>query len=211
MFYTVKTPKWVEKLFTASTWHMPQTGKVIYLTFDDGPHPVITPFVLDELKKYNAQATFFCIGKNVEDNPAVYKRVLDEGHAVGNHTYNHLDGWKTTNAKYLADVLKAKELIDSDLFRPPYGRISRKQRKSLQALDRPLKIIMWSVLSGDFDKNLTPERCCKNIIENTESGSVIVFHDSEKAMERMSYSLPIVLKYFFDKGYNFKKIDLGNK
>ena len=208
MFYTIKTPEWVKKLFGGSTWEMPKTGKTIYLTFDDGPHPLITPFVLDELKKYDARATFFCIGKNVEDNPVVYTRILEEGHAVGNHTYNHLDGWKTGSAKYLADILKAKKYIDSDLFRPPYGRIKRKQRKDLSVLERPLKIIMWSVLSGDFDKRITPEQCCANVIKNTENGSVVVFHDSEKAMERMRYSLPIVLQHFFDKGYRFKKIDL---
>ena len=211
MFYPVKTPEWVKKLFNASTWDMPDTEKAIYLTFDDGPHPLITPFVLDELKKYNASATFFCIGKNVEDNPAVYKRILDEGHAVGNHTYNHLDGWKISSAKYLADVLKAKKFIDSDLFRPPYGRITIKQRKGLSTLGGGLKIIMWSVLSGDFDKSITSERCCANVIKNTGNGSVVVFHDSEKAMERMRYSLPIVLQHFFDKGYSFKKIDPGNK
>ena len=208
MFYTIKTPEWVKKLFGGSTWEMPKTGKTIYLTFDDGPHPLITPFVLDELKKYDARATFFCIGKNVEDNPVVYTRILEEGHAVGNHTYNHLDGWKTGSAKYLADILKAKKYIDSDLFRPPYGRITRKQRKDLLVLERPLKIIMWSVLSGDFDKRITPEQCCANVIKNTENGSVVVFHDSEKAMERMRYSLPIILQHFFDKGYSFKKIDL---
>ena len=208
MFYPVKTPGWVKKLFGASTWDMPVTEKAIYLTFDDGPHPGITPFVLDQLKKYNARATFFCIGKNVKDNPAVYKRILDEGHAVGNHTYNHLDGWKTGSVKYLADVLKATEFIDSGLFRPPYGRIRRKQRKEIFLLKRPLKIIMWSVLSGDFDESITPEQCCANVIKNTGNGSVVVFHDSEKAMERMHYSLPVVLQHFFDKGYRFKKIDL---
>ncbi|MEP7256660.1 MAG: polysaccharide deacetylase family protein [Ferruginibacter sp.] len=211
MFYLVKTPGWVKKLFGSSTWYIPGTEKAIYLTFDDGPHPNITPFVLDELKKYNARATFFCIGKNVEDNPAVYKRILDEGHAVGNHTYNHLDGWKTSSAKYLADVLKAKEFIKSDLFRPPYGRITVKQRKGLSTLGGRLKIIMWSVLSGDFDKSITSEQCCANVIKNTGNGSVVVFHDSEKAMERMGYSLPIVLQHFFNKGYSFEKIDRGNK
>lgn len=211
MFYTVKTPKWVKKLFGSSTWQMPETDKAIYLTFDDGPHSTITPFVLDELSKYNAKATFFCIGKNVKNNPTIYDRILAEGHAVGNHTFNHLDGWKTSNAKYQADVLKAKEIIDSDLFRPPYGRITIKQKKDLFASVKPLKIIMWSVLSGDFDERLTPAQCCANVIKNSGNGSVIVFHDSEKAKVRMSYSLPIVLQHFSDKGFSFKKIDLGNK
>jgi peptidoglycan-N-acetylglucosamine deacetylase len=208
MFYTAKTPKWVKKLFGASLWDMPETGKSIYLTFDDGPHPLITPFVLDELKKYNAKATFFCIGKNVQENPDVYKRILNEGHAVGNHTYSHLDGWKTGNAKYLADVLKAKKYIDSDLFRPPYGRITRKQRKGLFVMNRPMKNIMWGVLSGDFDKRITAEKCCVNVIKNVENGSVVVFHDSAKAKEKMQYALPVILLHFSEKGYSFKKIEL---
>lgn len=211
MLYQVKTPKWVRKLFTASTWQMSETEKAIYLTFDDGPHPLITPFVLDELSKYNAKGTFFCIGKNVDEYPSVYKRILEEGHAVGNHTFNHLDGWKTRCSMYLADVLKASELIDSGLFRPPYGRITIKQRKGLFVSGKPLKIIMWSVLSGDFDESITPEKCCANVIKNTGNGSVIVFHDSEKAMARMSYSLPIVLRHFSGAGYSFKKIDMENK
>ncbi len=206
MFYTPKTPQWVKKLFTGCIWDMPATGNAIYLTFDDGPHPLITPFVLDELKKFNARATFFCIGKNVVENPAVYKRIMDEGHAVGNHTYNHLNGWKTANLKYLADVLKAQKYIDSDLFRPPYGRITWKQKKDLALLKHPLKIIMWSVLSGDFDVKISPEKCLKSVLKNTKSGSVVVFHDSEKANIRLQYTLPLILKYFTEKGFQFDKI-----
>jgi peptidoglycan-N-acetylglucosamine deacetylase len=206
MLYVTKTPKWVRKLFTGSIWEMPQTKKALYLTFDDGPHPLITPFVLDELGKYNARATFFCIGKNVVANPAVFKRILDEGHAIGNHTYDHLDGWKTGNEDYLQNIVKAGNHIDSYLFRPPYGRITRNQQKKLMQLDEPFKIIMWGVLSGDFDVNITPEQCCKNVLKNAKSGSVIVFHDSEKANARLQYALPIVLKYFSEKGYQFEKI-----
>jgi peptidoglycan-N-acetylglucosamine deacetylase len=205
MFYYAKTPKWVRKLFTGSIWGMPATKNAIYLTFDDGPHPQITPFVLDELAKYNAKATFFCIGKNVLQNPAVFKRILNDGHAIGNHTYDHLDGWKTGNAKYLQNILKAKDIIDSDLFRPPYGRITPGQQKDLKK-QQAVKIIMWSVLSGDFDKHITPEQCCENVLKNTVSGSIVVFHDSEKAEERLRYALPEVLKYFSEKGYIFEKI-----
>jgi len=208
MFYFATTPKWVKKLFSGSIWDMSKAEKAIYLTFDDGPHPLITPFILDELVKYNAKATFFCIGKNVHKNPAVYDRILAEGHAVGNHTYNHPDGWKTGNAEYLADILQAQKYIDSDLFRPPYGHITGKQRKALSGLNKPFKIIMWSVLSGDFDVNISPEQCCTNVIKNTENGSVVVFHDSEKANERMRYTLPIILKYFSERGYFFRKIEL---
>ncbi len=208
MFYLATTPKWVKKLFRGRIWDIPTTEKAIYLTFDDGPNPSITPFILEELAKYDAKASFFCIGKNVKENPSVYDRILAEGHAVGNHSFNHLDGWKTGNDKYVVDILEARKYIDSDLFRPPYGHITRKQIKGLTKLSRPFKIIMWSVLSGDFDINISPERCCTNVINNTKNGSLVVFHDSEKAKERMSYALPIVLKYFSERGYIFKKIDL---
>ena len=210
MFYLTKTPKWVGKLFTASIWEMPATEKALYLTFDDGPHPAITPFVLQELAKYNAKATFFCIGKNVRDNELVFKRILAEGHAVGNHTFDHLDGWKNQNAMYVSNVLKAGEIIGSGLFRPPYGRITTKQRKALTQSANPFKIIMWSVLSGDFDLTVSPEQCCKNVMKNTKSGSVIVFHDSEKAYDRMKFALPVILKHFTEQGYLFKKLDFKN-
>lgn len=207
MFYTAKTPKWANKLFSGSVWEMPGDEKNIYLSFDDGPHPQITPFVLDELGKYNAKATFFCIGKNVESYPDVYERVLDEGHAVGNHTYNHVNGWKTRKEDYIANILKARQNIKSNLFRPPYGKITPGQYKTLLQMDEPFKIIMWSILSGDFDTTITAEQCCKNVTENATSGSVIVFHDSEKANERMKYALPVVLKIFTEQGFLFKKIN----
>ena len=210
MFYIAKTPNWVRKLFAGSVWEMPGTKKVIYLTFDDGPHPVITSFVLNELKKWNAKATFFCIGKNVVDNPLIFNQIKKAEHAIGNHTYDHLDGWKTENSKYLQNILKAKEQINSVLFRPPYGRITRKQYKALTQLNDPFKIIMWSVLSGDFDVNISPEQCANNVIKNAKSGSVIVFHDSEKANEKLRYALPAVLKYFSEKGYAFEKIVLNS-
>jgi peptidoglycan-N-acetylglucosamine deacetylase len=167
---------------------------------------VVTPFVLDELKKYNAKATFFCIGKNVVENPDVYKRILGEGHAVGNHTFNHLNGWKTDDAEYLDNIAKAKQYIDSNLFRPPYGRISSFQQKQLSADRFGLKTIMWTVLSGDFDKDITEERCLQNVSLHAKEGSVIVFHDSEKAAKKMQYALPRVLNYFSEKGFSFEKI-----
>lgn len=206
MFYTARTPKWVNKLFNKSVWEMPVKEKAIYLSFDDGPHPQITAFVLDELRKYNAKATFFCIGKNVEMYPDVFNRILQEGHAVGNHTYNHLNGWKTGRAEYLSNILKAREVIPSNLFRPPYGKILPGQHKALLQMDEPFKIIMWSVLSGDFDTAITSQQCCKNVLENTKSGSVIVFHDSEKANERLKFALPVVLETFTKQGFLFKKI-----
>jgi peptidoglycan/xylan/chitin deacetylase (PgdA/CDA1 family) len=206
MFYLAKTPKWVSKLFSGIIWEIPEEQKTIYLTFDDGPHPQVTSFVLDELDKYDAKATFFCIGKNVAGHPGVFDRILEQGHAVGNHTHDHLDGWKTGNVKYLQNILEARTYINSDLFRPPYGRITYNQRKLLMQQDEPFKVIMWSVLSGDFDANITPEQCLKNVLKNTKTGSVVVFHDSEKAFERLRYVLPAVLKYFSEQGYQFKKI-----
>lgn len=206
MFYVAKTPDWIKKFFSASIWEITKPKKTIYLTFDDGPHPVITPFVLDELKKYNALATFFCIGKNVVDYPEIYNRILNENHASGNHTHNHLNGWKTSVRHYLQNIAEASKHIDSNLFRPPYGRITAKQHRKLRSLGKPYKIVMWSVLSGDFDASITPQQCYNNVVKNTEGGSVIVFHDSDKAFERLQYSLPLVLKYFSEEGYRFDKI-----
>ena len=209
MFYFVKTPWWLKLLYKKCVWEIKDTKKVIFLTFDDGPHPNITPFVLDELKKYNALATFFCIGKNVLQYDDIYRRITTEGHTVANHTHNHLNGWKTTNDIYLANIMKAKKYIDSDLFRPPYGKITKLQLRQLTTERFRLRPVMWSVLSGDFDKELTPEKCLQNVIKNAASGSIVVFHDSEKAFERLQYALPGVLKYFSEKGYRFEKIQLG--
>ena len=208
MFYLAKTPNWLKKLFPGRIWEMPLTKKAIYLSFDDGPHPQITPFVLDELGKYDAKATFFCIGKNVKENREVYNRIIKEGHAVGNHTYSHPDGWKTNNVKYLQNILDARKFIDSRLFRPPYGRITRRQQKKLSMLKEPFNVVMWTVLSGDFDINISGRQCYNNVVNNTKSGSVIVFHDSEKAFERMQFTLPRILQYFSEKGYQFEKIEI---
>ena len=162
---------------------MPGTEKIIYLSFDDGPHPFATPFVLDELKKHKAKGTFFCIGKNVQENTAIYKRILDEGHAVGNHTHHHLNGWQTPQDAYLKDIAEAGKFIYSNLFRPPYGKATKAQLKILSALPYQLSPIMWTVLSGDFDTQLSKEKCLNNILNKTSKGSIIVFHDSEKALK----------------------------
>lgn len=207
MKYFVKTPWLLKKLYPAFIWHMPAKEKTLYLTFDDGPHETATPFVLDELKKYNAKATFFCIGKNVVAHPEIYHRIQAEGHAVGNHTYSHLNGWKSDDTAYINDIIKAAESIDSRLFRPPYGRIRKFQAKILQRSDnaahRLFSIIMWDVLSGDFDIDASPQKCLSNVVDNAGSGSVIVFHDSTKAWNRMSYALPEVLAHFTEKGFSF--------
>jgi peptidoglycan/xylan/chitin deacetylase (PgdA/CDA1 family) len=208
MFYLIKVPGWIKKLYPACTWEIDTTEKTIYLSFDDGPHIEATPFVLGELKKYNAKATFFCIGKNVTAHPAIYKNIMEEGHAVGNHTYNHLNGWKTDNDIYLKNITKAADIIESNLFRPPYGRITFKQVKALGKKTIDLKIVMWTVLSGDFDPGLSNEKCLSNITENAGSGSIIVLHDSEKALKKLQFVLPKMLAHFTSLGYRFDKIVL---
>ncbi len=207
MFYFVKMPSWIQRMFPKMLWKINTTEKRIYLTFDDGPHPDHTVFVLDELKKVNAKATFFCIGKNVLQYPAIYKRIIEEGHAVGNHTFNHLNGKKTNDALYLNDIFEASKYIDSQLFRPPYGRISAFQTKLLINKTNPYKIVMWTVLSGDFDQTITKERCLENVLFKADNGSIIVFHDSEKAATKMRFVLPKVIQQFHEKGYCFEKID----
>lgn len=208
MFYLVRTPGWLKKFYNNCIWEIDSTQKVIYLTFDDGPTPQVTDFVLSALKKHDAQATFFCIGKNAEQHFDIYKKIIEQGHAVGNHTYSHLNGWNSTDESYLADILKAKKIIDSNLFRPPYGRISKFQLSHLKGEKFNLKTIMWGVLSGDFDKDISADDCYLNIIQNTKEGSIVVFHDSEKAFEKLQQVLPLVLNYFSEKGFAFKKIQM---
>lgn len=182
---------------------MPSGKKpTVYLTFDDGPHPIATPFILEQLRKYEIKATFFCVGKNVVKYPDIYKSILEEGHTVGNHTHSHLKGWVTTTEDYLLNIYKAAQHIDSRLFRPPYGRIRQRQIRKLFADELDWKIYMWDVLSGDFDKNITPEECFQNVKRYTTPGSIIVFHDSEKAWERLQYALPEALEYFNSKNWN---------
>jgi peptidoglycan/xylan/chitin deacetylase (PgdA/CDA1 family) len=208
--YFIKTPWWARAFFSAYVWRIPTSEKIVYLSFDDGPHPTITPWVLDELKKYNARATFFCIGDNVIKYPSVYQRVLAEGHSVGNHTFHHLNGWKSTAVDYLNDAAKAASVIKSNLFRPPYGKITAKQAKGLPyaLTNESAKVIMWDVLSADFDTSITPQQCTKNVLENTEPGSVIVFHDSQKAFRNLQAALPGVLTALEKKGYTFKEMPM---
>ncbi len=190
-------------------WDIPGREKILYLTFDDGPHIEATPFVLDELKKYNAKATFFCLGKNVQNYPEIYQRILDEGHRVGNHSNTHLNGQKVKDELYLKDISKASKIIDSDLFRPPYGRMTRFQIKHLNnAMGRKdVRIVMWDILSGDFDPSISTEQCLENVILNVKSGSIIVFHDSEKCLKNVRNSLPKLLQYFAEKGFLFENIN----
>ena len=206
------TPPFVKKLFPNLVWELPTKEKTIYLTFDDGPTPKITEWTLSILKQYNAKATFFCIGKNIEDHPEIFNNIISEGHAIGNHTYDHLKGWKTSSKDYLKNIEKAQITIKAQttkssigsLFRPPYGQIRPKQIKELTQLG--YKIVMWTVLAIDWDKTVSKEKCLENVISNTSSGSIVVFHDSNKASENMQYALPKVLEYFSKKGYVFKRI-----
>lgn len=206
--YFIKTPWIVKKCFPRYTWSIPSTYNDVYLTFDDGPHPTITPWVLEQLAKYDAKATFFCIGDNVVMYPDTYRRLLAEGHSVGNHTQNHLNGWNVPPATYIDNIRQAAAHIHSTLFRPPYGRIRSASVPGIKSLlGEEVQIIMWDVLSADFDRGFTPEQCLKNVLANTAAGSIIVFHDSEKAYPNLEYILPRVLENLSSKGYQFKRIE----
>lgn len=201
-----KTPALLFKLYPSLIWRQPTTEKVIYLTFDDGPIPELTPWVLDALKEFEARATFFCVGENVQKHPAIFQRLLSEGHAVGNHTFNHLNGWETPDIDYLRNTLKTddelRKYTQTDLFRPPYGRIGRKQMKQLSHK----RVVMWDVLSGDFSSKLSPDRVLDKSIRYTSPGSIVVFHDNLKAEKNLKSVLPAYLSHFSQKGYKFKAL-----
>lgn len=211
MLAPIKTPLVAKKMFPNYVWDIATNEKVLYLTFDDGPTPEITNWTLNILNTYKAKATFFCIGNNIEKHPDIFKSILNSGHAIGNHTYNHLKGWKTLTKDYLENVAQAQNTIDGiipreiseniQLFRPPYGQIKPAQGKALLALG--YKIIMWDIISFDWDKNVSKETCLKNVTSKASSGSIIVFHDSVKASKNMQYALPKVLEHFSEKGYRF--------
>ena len=204
--YTIKTPWLLKALYPGMTWNKDRHSRCIYLTFDDGPIPVVTPFVLNILKQYDAKATFFCIGDNVRKHPEIFEQIKQDGHVIGNHTYNHLKGWGTPDATYLDNFLRADELINSSLFRPPYGRMKRSQVQLLKETKPGLQVIMWDVLSADFDITISPEKCLQNVCKNTKSGSVVLFHDSLKARERMEYALPAAMEVWSKQKYEFKSL-----
>jgi len=201
--YLVKTPRLLKILYPNLIWNRSRDTRCIYLTFDDGPIPIVTPFVLNILKQYDAKATFFCIGDNVNKHPDIFEQVKNEGHAIGNHTFNHLKGWATDDQTYVDNFLKADELLNTNLFRPPYGRAKRSQFKLLKEAKPDLDVIMWDTLSGDFDINLKPEACLQNVLKHTENGSIVLFHDSLKARDRMEYALPRAMEEWSKMGYTF--------
>lgn len=206
MFYLTKTPGILKALYKSCIWDLSPANNTVYLTFDDGPHPEATPFILEQLKKYDARGTFFCIGKNVVEHPGIYQQILEAGHSTGNHTHNHVNGWKTSTDKYIENILEARKYIASPLFRPPYGRITPFQVKQLQRTVPGTKIIMWDVLSADFDQAIDGEACVQNVVFKMKPGSIVVFHDSTKAWDRMSYALPRVLEFCKKQGYRMAAI-----
>ena len=212
--YFIRTPSLLKFIFRNWVWRLSPKEKVLYLTFDDGPTPEITEWTLNELKKYNAKATFFCIGKNIGEHPEIFQKIMEENHAVGNHTNNHLNGWKTKTSIYLENIEESEKYFTQylklktenlKLFRSPYGRLSFSQSKSIRK--KGYKIIMWDVLSADFDPKISNEKCLENVIRNIQNGSVILFHDSVKASEKLKFVLPKVLEYYSAKGFLFSRIE----
>lgn len=202
-----KSPRLLIRIMPRLTWQLNGLDKKVYLTFDDGPTPDVTPWVLDKLKKFNAKATFFALGRNVDHNPEIFQQIINDGHSVGNHTYSHLKGWNTTNNNYFEDIELARQLINSDLFRPPYGRIRGSQ---IAELKKSYRIIMWSVLSIDYNRRISGERCIRNVMDNVRPGSIIVFHDSVKARKNLYHALPVVLERLNEEGYIMDKIEDKN-
>ncbi|MGI8892947.1 MAG: polysaccharide deacetylase family protein [Bacteroidia bacterium] len=201
--YYQNTPSFIRNIYHSLEWKINTKEKVIYLTFDDGPHPEITNWVLQELKKYKATATFFCVGENVKKYPDIYDSILKDGHVTGNHTYNHLNGWFTSSIDYAKNVKTCAHLVKSNLFRPPYGKLTRTQIKHL---NKYYRIIMWDVLSCDFDVKTDKKKALSQLLKGSNNGSIVVFHDSEKAKEKLQYMLPVYLNYFIKKNYTFKSI-----
>lgn len=206
MMLIVRPPDFITRLMPRMTWGFFGEFKKVYLTFDDGPTPDVTEWVLDQLYRFNAKATFFSIGRNVEHYPEIFQKILDEGHSVGNHTYSHLKGFRSSKRYYYEDIELASNFIDSNLFRPPYGRIRR-----AQVLDivKHYRIIMWDVLSIDYNKRVPGDQVYHNVVDNVRPGSIIVFHDSEKARKNLYYALPRVLKYLTEQGFEMESIPMN--
>ncbi|MXN91268.1 polysaccharide deacetylase family protein [Flavobacterium sp. Sd200] len=205
--YWVKTHRFIKSLFSSFVWDGPAQNKTVYLTFDDGPVPEATPWVLNVLRQHNIKATFFCIGHNIEKHPDTFMQVVADGHIIGNHTFNHLNGWQNTFKTYIENfkkceaVIEGRQVVNSKLFRPPYGKIKTAQAKAVRQMG--YKIIMWDVLSADFDQTITPQQCLQNVINNVAPGSIIIFHDSIKASANLRHALPEAIKHLKEKGYEF--------
>jgi peptidoglycan/xylan/chitin deacetylase (PgdA/CDA1 family) len=212
--YFVRTPYIIKKLFPQLIWDLPNAENKVYLTFDDGPHPEITPWILEQLKKYDAKATFFCLGENVKKYPEIIEQILKEGHQIGNHGYAHLNGWETDNDNYLQDYLKCQDLLkqvtnsDNNIFRPAYGKVKKYQilRIKSHISNHKSEIINWSLMAGDFDQNQTSAQCFSNL-KKVKSGDVVVLHDNEKAWKHLEYCLPKFLEFCNGKNFRLNKID----
>ena len=202
--YLVRPPYLYKKILSKAIWRLNPLEKKIYLTFDDGPIPEVTSWVLNLLRQSTIKATFFCVGENVAKNPEIFNQIEEQGHSIGNHTFNHLNGWNTDTNKYIQNIKQCEELVQTNLFRPPYGKL--KPTQSL-LLNPKYKIIMWDVLSGDYDKETPPEKCLKNVIDNVRNGSIILFHDSLKAKLNMQYALPLFISYAKEKGFQFARLE----
>jgi peptidoglycan/xylan/chitin deacetylase (PgdA/CDA1 family) len=196
----------LHRLFRSFRWRMPAREKILYLTFDDGPVPAVTPWVLGLLEAYRAKATFFCVGENVTRHPEIYRELLTRGHATGNHTYRHRNGWMTSTSEYIADAERCREVVGSRLFRPPYGKIRPSQ---VWALRNNYELVMWDVLSKDYDVRLTGRQCLERVVRTAGPGSIVVFHDSVKAAPRLREALPGVLSHFHALGYRFEALPGG--
>lgn len=204
--YLARMPWWLRLWWPGRLWRVKGAVQRVYLTFDDGPIPAVTPWVLDELERHGAKATFFCIGRNAETEPELLARIRSAGHGVGNHTYDHPNGIRTRRFTYLRSVLRCQRIIGTPLFRPPYGRLTRAQAKALR---NRFRLVMWDVLSADFDTTIDGERCVRNVLDHVRSGSVIVFHDSVKAEPRLRHALPRVLAELVKRGYAFDVLPGG--
>jgi len=199
----VRVRWWMKWLYPGVEWNYPEQEKTIYITFDDGPVPEVTPAVLAILRQFNVKATFFCLGDNVRKHPDIFRQVQEEGHRIGHHGYRHLNAWNTSAEVYLRDVEEGAKLISSDLFRPPYGKLTL---RTLFALRKKYRIIMWDVISCDYDERVPAEQVYHNVIENVRPGSVVVFHDSRKAAANLLTTLPRVLLNIRERGYVFNTI-----
>lgn len=204
--YAFRTPFWLTKVYPSCVWRIDTDQADLYLTFDDGPHPMATDFVLKQLALYGAKATFFCVGENAQKYPDLMQRIFIEGHAIGNHTMHHLNGWKTSRRGYLRDIQEARAFVPSNLFRPPYGRIGPRQLREITRGPQAMTVIMWDLLAGDFDPTLKPETSLERMVLLARPGSILVMHDSAKAWMSLSYTLPKLLDHFSSRGYAFKAL-----